>query len=169
MFFRTSANNLFLIKTIYHQLLIETKEKQYTKPDEQLLYNKYSKEIQRLVNRRRTGKKPVIAVHITKDEDYEHLEKSMLLPDLRFFGRCSDIFTESIIINETMDNMARKMNALYNSLSNIEPADNWRDLDVFTKESNRSAASNMAAKLQFLNLEMKGKSGDCNRSAVNLS
>jgi len=126
-------------------------------------------EIQRLVNRNRTGKKPVIAVHITKDEDYEHLEKSMMLPDVRFFGRCADIFTESIIINETMDSMARKINALYNSLYNIEPADNWRDLDAFTKESNRSAASNIATKLRLLNLEMKEKNGDDDRTAVNLS
>ncbi|NLX64776.1 MAG: hypothetical protein GX022_08410 [Clostridiaceae bacterium] len=126
-------------------------------------------EIQRLVNRSRTGKKPVIAVHISKDEDYEHLEKSMMLPDVKFFGRYLDIFTESIIINETMDSMARKMNALYNSLYNIEPADNWRHLDAFTKESNRSAASNIATKLRLLNLEMKGKNSNVKRKAVNLA
>lgn|GEM_PF-4990045 len=126
-------------------------------------------EIQRLANRSLSGKKPIIAVHITKDEDYEQLEKSMMLPDVRFFGRCSDIFTESIIINETMDSMARKMNTLYNRIYNIEPADNWRDIDAFTKESNRSAASNIATKLRLLNLEMKEKNIDDNRSAVDLS
>jgi hypothetical protein len=68
-----------------------------------------------------------------------------------------------------MDSMARKMNALFNSLYNIEPADNWRDLDVFTKESNRSAASNIATKLRLLNLGMREKTGDNNRPAVNLS
>lgn len=126
-------------------------------------------EIQRLVNRSRADKNPIIAVHITNNEDYAYLEKSMLLPDVRFFGRCSDIFTENIIINEIMDSMARKMNALFNSLYNIEPADNWRDLDVFTKESNRSAASNIATKLRLLNLGMREKTGDNNRPAVNLS
>ena len=49
------------------------------------------------------------------------------------------------------------MNALYNRLYNVEPADNWRDLDVFTKESNRSAASNITTKLRLLNLEMREK------------
>ena len=125
-------------------------------------------EIQRLVNRSQ-NKNPIIAVHITNNEDYEHLERSMLLPDVRFFGSCSDIFTENIIINETMDSMARKMNTLFNSLYNVEPADNWRDLDAFTKESNRSAASNIATKLQLLNLEMREKADDNNRSTVNLT
>lgn len=126
-------------------------------------------EIQRLVNRNQFNKNPIIAVHITNNEDYEHLEKSMMLPDVRFFGRCSDIFTENIIINETMDNMARKMNALFNSVYNIEPADNWRDLDVFTKESNRSAASNIATKLSLLNLEMREKTNENSSSTVNLT
>lgn len=126
-------------------------------------------EIQRLVNRYRTDKNPIIAVHIKDNEDYEHLEKSALLPDVRFFGRCSDIFTENIIVNEIMDSMARKMNALYNRLYNVEPADNWRDLDVFTKESNRSAASNITTKLRLLNLEMREKTDEENRTPVNLS
>ncbi len=126
-------------------------------------------EIQRLVNRSQADKNPIIAVHITNNEDYEYLEKSMLLPDVRFFGRCSDIFTENIIINEIMDSMARKMNALFNNLYNIEPADNWRDLDVFTKESNRSAASNIATKLRLLNLEMREKTDEKDKPTVNLS
>ncbi|NLL67164.1 MAG: hypothetical protein GX236_05620, partial [Clostridiaceae bacterium] len=114
-------------------------------------------------------KNPMIAVHITNNEDYEYLEKSQQLPNVRFFGRYSDIFTENIIINETMDIMARKMNALFNSIYNIEPADNWRDLDTFTKESNRSAASNIATKLRLLNLEMEEKSEENAKSAVNLN
>jgi hypothetical protein len=126
-------------------------------------------EIQRLINRSQNHKNPMIAVHITNNEDYEYLEKSQQLPNVRFFGRYSDIFTENIIINETMDIMARKMNALFNSIYNIEPADNWRDLDTFTKESNRSAASNIATKLRLLNLEMEEKSEENAKSAVNLN
>lgn len=126
-------------------------------------------EIQRLVTRSQNHKNPIIAVHITNNEDFEYLAKSMLLPNVRFFGRCSDIFTESIIINEAMDSMARKMNSLFNSIYNIEPADNWRDLNTFTKDSNRSATSNIATKLRLLNLEMREKSDKSAGKAVNLN
>ena len=115
-------------------------------------------EIQRIVKRNNVNKKPIIAVYIASDEDFDYLKSSSLLPDVRFFGRLTDIFTESIIINEAMDKMARKMNALFNSIYNIEPADNWLSLDGFTKESNRSAASNIATKLRLLGLEMKERS-----------
>ncbi|MGI6086242.1 MAG: hypothetical protein ACOYIF_12570 [Acetivibrionales bacterium] len=126
-------------------------------------------EIQRLVNRSPNHKNPIIAVHITNSEDFEHLAKSMQLPNIRFFGRRSDIFTENIIINEAMDSMARKMNSLFNSIYDIEPADNWRDLDTFTKDSNRSAASNIATKLKLLSLEMRKKSEQSAKTAVNLN
>ncbi len=116
-------------------------------------------EIQRLVKRSNLPIQPIIAVHIRVQEDFEHFRVSENLPNLRFFGRNADIFTESIIINESMDRMARQMNALFNSIYHIEPADNWRSLDSFTKESNRSAAANIATKLRLLGLEMfeKGK------------
>lgn len=117
-------------------------------------------EIQRLVNRSQTDIRPVIAVHIINNEDFSHLKNSSLLPDVRFFGSFSDIFTENIIINEAMDKMARKMNAMFNGIYNIEPVDNWSGLDSFTKESNRSAASNIATKLRLLGLEMKEKTDD---------
>ncbi len=117
-------------------------------------------EIQRLIKRSQCFKQPIIAVHIRQQEEFEHLEKSELLPNIRFFGRSSDIFTESIIINESMDRMARKMNALFNSIYHMEPADNWGSLDAFTKESNRSASSNIATKLRLLGLKMVEKGID---------
>ncbi len=131
-------------------------------------------EIQRLVNRSQVNHKPIIAVHIIKDEDFEHLEKYRLFSDIRFFGRSPDIFTENIIINEAMDKMARKMNALFNSIYKIEPADNWGKLDTFTKESNRAAALNISTKLKLLGLEAKEISCDNdieinNRAPVNLN
>lgn len=114
-------------------------------------------EIQRLVQRSRLLRKPVIAVHIRIQEKFEHFKDSPILPDIRFFGRNADIFTEAIIINESMDKMARKMNALFNSIYSMEPADNWGSLDSFTKESNRSAASNIVTKLRLLGLGMREK------------
>jgi hypothetical protein len=60
-----------------------------------------------------------------------------------------------------MDKMARTMNALFNRIYHVEPADNWFELDEFTRESNRSAAMNIRTKLRLLGLDMAeaGKSG----------
>ncbi|MCX7774015.1 MAG: hypothetical protein N2376_12975, partial [Clostridia bacterium] len=119
-------------------------------------------EIQRLVKRAQIEKDVLIAVHIRKHEEFEHLEGTDILPNVRFFGRSSELFTESIIINESMDRMSRKMNALFNEIYHIKPADNWGTLDAFTKESNRSAAANFATKLHLLGLEMveRGKADE---------
>ncbi len=125
-------------------------------------------EIQRLVKRNHFSIQPIIAVHIREQEEFEHLEKSELLPNIRFFGRSSDIFTENIIINESMDRMARKMNALFNSIYHMEPADNWGSLDTFTKESNRSAASNIATKLRLLGLGMVEKEKNTEKTALSV-
>lgn len=128
-------------------------------------------EIQRLIHRSHLQAPPIVAVHIRVQEDFEHVRASESLPNLRFFGRNTDIFTENIIINEGMDRMARQMNALFNSIYHIEPADNWGALDSFTKESNRSAAANIPTKLRLLGLEMieKGdKKGAGHRNPVNL-
>lgn len=131
-------------------------------------------EIQRLIHRSYLSKPPMIAVHIREQEEFEHFRVSENLPNLRFFGRNMDIFTENIIINESMDRMARQMNALFNSIYHIDPADNWGSLDSFTKESNRAAAANIPTKLRLLGLEMvekemvKAGEGD-DVSPVNLS
>jgi hypothetical protein len=91
--------------------------------------------------------------------EFAHLMDSEEFANIRFFGCMDDIYSESIIINESMDRMARKMNAMFNEIYHVEPADNWGTLDAFTKESNRSAAMNIRTKLRLLGLSMaeKGK------------
>jgi len=123
-------------------------------------------EIQRLL-RRNGVKRPVfIAVQVSGPEELGYYQDNGL-PGIRIFGRISDIFTESIIINESMDKMARAMNALFNGIYNVEPADNWFELDEFTKESNRSAAMNIRTKLRLLGLDM-AEAGKCDRQPVRL-
>ena len=118
-------------------------------------------EIQRLLRRNSVRRPVVIAVQISEAEKLFYYQENDLPPGIRFFGRISDIFTESIIINESMDKMARTMNALFNRIYHVEPADNWFELDEFTRESNRSAAMNIRTKLRLLGLDMAeaGKSG----------
>ena len=111
-------------------------------------------EIQRLLRRSGVNRSVTIAVQISESEELSHYQEIALMPDIRIFGRISDIFTESIIINESMDKMARTMNALFNRIYHVDPEDNWFDLDEFTKESNRSAAMNIRTKLRLLGLDM---------------
>jgi len=124
-------------------------------------------EIQRLLRRQGVKRAVTIAVQISESAELSHYQELALLPGIRIFGRSSDIFTESIIINESMDRMARAMNALFNGIYHVEPADNWFELDEFTKESNRSAAMNIRTKLRLLGLDM-AEAGKCDREPVRL-
>lgn len=124
-------------------------------------------EVQRLLRRNGVKRPVVIAVQVSGSEELIHYQENDLLPGIRIFGRISDIFTESIIINESMDKMARTMNTLFNRIYNVDPADNWFELDEFTKESNRSAAMNIRTKLRLLGLDM-AEAGKCDRQPVRL-
>lgn len=124
-------------------------------------------EIQRLLKRNGGGRKVTIAVQVSQSEEISRYQENALLPDIRIFGRISDIFTESIIINESMDKMARTMNTLFNRIYHVEPEDNWFALDEFTKESNRSAAMNIRTKLRLLGLDM-AEAKTCGRQPVHL-
>ncbi len=124
-------------------------------------------EIQRLLRRSGVKRSVTIAVQISESEELSHYQEIALMPDIRIFGRISDIFTESIIINESMDKMARTMNALFNRIYHVDPEDNWFDLDEFTKESNRSAAMNIRTKLRLLGLDM-AEAEDSDKQPVRL-
>lgn len=124
-------------------------------------------EIQRLLRRKNVQRPVTIAVQITESAELSHYQELALLPDIRFFGRIKDIFTESIIINESMDRMARAMNALFNRIYHVDPVDNWFELDEFTKESNRSAAMNIRTKLRLLGLDM-AEVDKCGKEPVRL-
>lgn len=124
-------------------------------------------EIQRLLRRNGVGRAVTIAVQISESEDLSHYQENILLPGICIFGRTSDIFTESIIINESMDKMARTMNALFNRIYHVEPEDNWFALDEFTRESNRSAAMNIRTKLRLLGLDM-AEAGESSKQPVRL-
>ncbi len=116
-------------------------------------------EIQRMIQRKLINQNALVAVHVLMRHEFAHLMDSEEFANIRFFGCMDDIYSESIIINESMDRMARKMNAMFNEIYHVEPADNWGTLDAFTKESNRSAAMNIRTKLRLLGLSMaeKGK------------
>lgn len=116
-------------------------------------------EIERLLRREGINRKLIIAVHMVSHDAFAHYEHAPHLPHVRFFGKYAEIFTESIIINESMDRMARKMNELYNKLYQVDPADNWNKLDTFTKESNRSASMNIRTKLYLMGTEIVEKRG----------
>lgn len=135
--------------------------------DNDLLSMETAIEIQRLIKRNCPDKAITLAVRITDRDEYARYENSAVMPNIHLFGGMPDIFTESIIINESMDVMARTVNTLYNRIYNVDPADNWQSVDAFTKESNRSAAMNMRTKLRLLGLEMT-KKGAAGEKAANL-
>ena len=121
-------------------------------------------EIQRLINRSQNHKNPIIAVHITNNEDYEYLEKSQQL-------QCKiseDTLTSSEnIINVNYGYNSKKNERSFNSIYNISLL--MVEILIRLQKSNRSAASNIATKLRLLNLEMEEKSEENAKSAVNLN
>lgn len=105
------------------------------------------------------GKQPIIAVNIRNTEElvrYSISEKGTSCGSIGIFGQAEAIFTEDIIINESMDIMARAINTFYNSAS-PQQANDWHKLSSFTKESNRAAALHIRTKLELVGLKMSKK------------
>jgi hypothetical protein len=111
-------------------------------------------EIDRLIRRVCPGRKITLAAYISTPEGYSHYEDNSFSSCIRIFGRARDLFTETVIINESMDKMARTINEFFNRTYQCDPTDNWHSLDAFTKESNRSAAMNIRTKLRLMGLDL---------------
>ncbi|WP_127532904.1 NAD-binding protein [Paenibacillus kobensis] len=77
---------------------------------------------------------------------------------LRRFGRIKEVADEAVVINETLDVMARAVNETYNKLTNNNYK--WEDLDMFTKSSNRRQADHIATKLYALGLEVSANTDE---------
>lgn len=102
------------------------------------------------------NKQPVIAVNVWDEKELMRCntaENGMGWGDIRIFGQSKKIFTEDIIINESMDIMAKAVNTYYNNI-NPQQAAEWRKLSSFTKESNRASAMHIRTKLQLTGLNM---------------
>lgn len=83
-------------------------------------------------------------------------EKSGALKNLYIFGVFRQICSHDVIINETLDAMAKLTNARYNDLhgyneKQLSSEDQWKRLDPFLKESNRMQAEHLLIKLKVIN------------------
>lgn len=102
------------------------------------------------------GKYPLIVANVRAKEELARCninEKGTGYESIRVFGQSEEIFTEDIIINESMDIMAKAINTFYNNASQ-QQAIAWHKLSSFTKESNRAAALHLNTKLELAGLKM---------------
>lgn len=72
------------------------------------------------------------------------------------FGEFKKICAHDVIVNEALDNMAIQTNARYNDLhgyndKNLSPAQQWKELDPFLKDSNRMQVEHLFVKLKVIN------------------
>jgi hypothetical protein len=98
----------------------------------------------------RTGlnKMPFIAIAASGDGSKECKPEENTF----YFGRPEDLYQESLIIREEIDDMAKAVNDVYNDL-NPNGKKSWQELDWFTQESNRAAADFIPAMLMLANLD----------------
>ncbi len=120
--------------------------------DDSELNLKIAAEAQRLLKRRRLGTKMVIAAHIRCSSKYLQSPGEGSANPVCYFGEPENIYNKDVIIHEQMDKMAKAINRYYNKLYG-EEKDNWHELDLFTKESNRSSALHIRTKLRLLGLD----------------
>ena len=94
------------------------------------------------------GKK-IIAVHMRNQSNlFNDGNENSLFKNIKFFGEYESIFNEDTIINEKMDIVAQKINDHYNKTHGMDGK--WVDMSLFTKNSNRSAATHLRTKLQLI-------------------
>ena len=86
---------------------------------------------------------------------------------LHTFGDFEKLCTYDVIVNESLDEMAKKSNYRYNELHNYNDEGKdiqtqWRELESFLKDSNRMQVEHLPIKLQIVNkfLEKQVKQGE---------
>ncbi len=103
------------------------------------------------------GKK-IMAVHMRNQSNlFTNKDENAVFKYIKFFGEYESIFTEEIIIDELIDKLAKKVNEYYNyrikqqleSDSAME-FDNWKELSLFNKNTNRAVAAHLSTKLALL-------------------
>ncbi len=67
--------------------------------------------------------------------------------EISCYGNTEEIYTQDVIVNEDLVDLARSINAFYCG------SDNWNELTYFDKYSNISLASNLRFKLNLINLD----------------
>jgi len=70
-----------------------------------------------------------------------------------FFGEIEEVFTDEIIINEKLDDLAKEINEYYN-VNNPKYATPWNKLSSFLKDANRHPAMHIKTKLNLVGLEI---------------
>ncbi len=90
-----------------------------------------------------------------KLEDKSAFNKDLFDSHITYFGDKKNVLSKKILIDQELDKIAKKINALYLgiSLDNLELiSEEWNKLGFFEKESNRYAAYNIDVKLSYLGL-----------------
>lgn len=106
-------------------------------------------------NKLMEGKKRWIAVNVRNERETKRipLDEKNTFENIKVFGLINQIFTEDIVINESLDKMAQAINTQYNNTHN-DNATPWNRLTIFGKESNRAAAIHIRTKLHMAGLAM---------------
>lgn len=84
-------------------------------------------------------------------EKFRLLYQTHLLKNVITFGSEKDIFTQDIVINETLDQLAKGFNDYYNATYNMNKK--WDELSLFEKQSNRALALHVQSKLYLMGLK----------------
>jgi hypothetical protein len=98
-----------------------------------------------------------ISAELAEDQFFQHI---------KLFGEYEAIYTEDVIVNEIRDTVAKKINEHYNLTAQNESntpkgnLDNWNELSLLAKNSNRSAAEHLGTKLALIGYEAEVQRSD---------
>lgn len=95
--------------------------------------------------------KVTLCSYVRHFEKFRLLYQTQFLKDVIPFGSSKEIFTKDIIIDETLDKLAKGFNDYYNKAYNIKRK--WEELSLFEKQSNRALALHIQSKLYLMGLK----------------
>lgn len=95
--------------------------------------------------------KTKICVYEMNSEKKNLLFETQLLKEVIPFGSVKDIYTEGIIINETLDQLARGVHNYYVQM--YPGTKSWEEICLFDKQSSRALAMHIQSKLYTIGLK----------------
>lgn len=93
-----------------------------------------------------------IIIITRKDESYSYIDRSNDLQAIHCVGRNKDIFSEEIIVNETLSTQAEATHNFYNLAKAPNKQKPWRKLENVKQQSNISASNHITTKLKLMGL-----------------
>ncbi len=103
------------------------------------------------------GRTDIDIIVVTRSvEGYDYMHKSDNFGSIHCVGRTADIYTEAIIVNDSLFAQAKRVHSYYDNKKHCKKQVAWRNLSSLKQQSNVSVSEHIPTKMALMGLSEEG-------------